>query len=118
MNSRGHIVKVQLSELKGLVNKALINYGYSEEATVAISEVLLYAQTRGHNQGVVNLIGSGIPNEADGVIEVIKESRVSALLDAHQNHGMVTVNKATDMAMQKAHEHGIAIVGAHGINTS
>lgn len=111
-------MKVKLTELKDLTHKALLKYGFNEQQAKDVAEVLLYAQLRGNNQGVVKLIGAGYHNTATGDIEVLKESKVSALLDAHQNAAMVAVNKAVEMASQKAHEHGVAVVGVHGINTS
>lgn len=111
-------MKVKLAQLKEIVDTALTNYGYDEQDRKIIAEVLLYAQLRGNNQGIVKLIGAGIPNGASGEIETLKETKVSALLDAHQNHAMVAITKASDLAIQKAKQSGIAVVGVHGINTS
>ena len=47
-------MKVKISQLRELTNKTLGRYGYSEEEAKIISEVLLYAQLRGNNQGVVS----------------------------------------------------------------
>jgi L-2-hydroxycarboxylate dehydrogenase (NAD+) len=111
-------VKVKLDELKQLVHKALLMSGFDEEQAKAVGEVMLYAQLRGNNQGIVKLIGAGYHNDATGPVEVVKEGKVSALLDAHQNGAMVAVNKAVAMASAKAKEHGIAVVGINGVNTS
>jgi len=48
-------MKVKLFELEGLVEKALTKYGYDSEESQIIKEVLMYAQLRGNNQGVVKL---------------------------------------------------------------
>jgi|GEM_PF-6971492 len=109
-------MRIPLTELKALTEKALSNYGYNEQEIKIITDVLLYAQMRGNNQGIVKLIGRGIPNGADGEIETLKETKVSALLDAHQNHAMVSISKASDTAIQKAKESGIAVIGVNGIN--
>ena len=111
-------MKVKLDELKDLVDKALAKSGYDENERATISEVMLYAQLRGNNQGVVKLIGPGYPKGATADIEVVKESKTTALLDAHQNAAMVAINQATDLVITKAHESGIAVVGVCGINTS
>jgi len=82
-------------------------------------EVLLYAQLRGNNQGVVKLIGNGIPKAPDtGKIEIEKDTKISALVNGHKNHAMVVVNYAVDLAIKKAQEHGIGLVGVNHINTS
>jgi hypothetical protein len=43
----------------------LASYGYTEKEAGSILEVLLYAQLRGNNQGVVKLIGNGIRQAPD-----------------------------------------------------
>jgi LDH2 family malate/lactate/ureidoglycolate dehydrogenase len=114
-----NFMKVKIEELKNLTNKAILKYGYDEKEAEAIREVLLYAQFRGNNQGIVKLIGSGIPKPPDaGEIEVEKETKLSVLLNGHKNHAMVVVNKATDAAVHKAKEHGVGLVGVNHINTS
>jgi len=64
---------IKLKELKELVNKALVKYGYNLEEVTIISDVLMYAQTRGNSQGISKLIGRGIPkgNETSE-IKIIK----------------------------------------------
>jgi L-2-hydroxycarboxylate dehydrogenase (NAD+) len=112
-------MKVKIEELKNLTNKAILKYGYDEKEAEAIQEVLLYAQFRGNNQGVVKLIGSGIPKPSDaGEIEIEKETKLSVLINGHKNHAMVVVNKAADLAIRKAKEHGLALVGVNHLNTS
>jgi len=39
-------MKIKISDLKDLVNKALNKYGYSNEEISIISSILLYAQLR------------------------------------------------------------------------
>lgn len=51
---------IKISELTDLVLKTLARYGYTNEEAKTIADVLLYAQLRDNNQGVVKLIGKGI----------------------------------------------------------
>lgn len=112
-------MKLKFSELEKLAEKALLKYGYTLAEAGVIKDVLLYAQMRGNNQGVVKLIGAGIPKPKDvGTIDVEKDTKLSALINGKKNHAMVVVNKAVDIAVQKAKDHGIGIVGVSGINTS
>jgi L-2-hydroxycarboxylate dehydrogenase (NAD+) len=112
-------MKVKLEDLKTQVKKALLHYGYTDEESSVIGEVLLYAQLRGNNQGIVKLIGNGIPKAKDaGEIGIEKDTKLSALISGNKNHAMVVVNKAVDLAIQKAKEHGMGIVGVNSINTS
>jgi LDH2 family malate/lactate/ureidoglycolate dehydrogenase len=112
-------MKVKLTDLKNLAKKAILKYGYTGKEAGSILEVLLYAQLRGNNQGVVKLIGNGIPKAPDtGKIEIEKDTKISALVNGHKNHAMVVVNYAVDLAIKKAQEHGIGLVGVNHINTS
>lgn len=112
-------MKIKLSELKDIAKKAILKYGYSEKEADAILEVLLYAQLRGNNQGIVKLIGAGIPKPQDvGEIKIEKDTKLSAIINGHKNHAMVVVNKGVDIVVQKAKEHGMGIVGINHINTS
>ena len=58
-------MKIKISQLDNLVKKALKKYGYAPKEIKVIKDVLLYAQLRGNNQGIVKLIGKGIPKSAD-----------------------------------------------------
>ena len=112
-------MKIKLETLQDLTHKALRNYGYTEDEIEIIKPVLLYAQLRGNNQGVVKLIGKGIPKPSDvGALEIEKETKLSAVLNGHKNHAMIVVNKGTDLAIKKAREHGVGLVGINHINTS
>jgi hypothetical protein len=47
-----------------------------------MKDVLLYAQLRGNNQGVVKIIGLGMPkNPNAGEIKIAKETPISARID-------------------------------------
>ncbi len=112
-------MKVAISELKKLVDQALAKQGYNSEESAIIEEVLMYAQLRGNNQEVVKLIGAGIPKSPEAHEMVIeKETKVSALLNANQTHAMLVINQAVGMAIKKAKEFGVGIIGVNGINTS
>lgn len=110
-------MKVAISELKRLVNKALSNQGYLPDEVKIISEILMYAQLRGNNQGVVKLIGSGIPKrKGDKPPKIIKETPVSALFDGRKTHAMLVMDLMTNTAIEKARKSGVGITG--NFNTS
>src|SRR5690606_29928561 len=97
---------------KTLTKKAILKYGYSEKEAKAIQDILLYAQLRGNNQGVVKLIGGGIPKrEKAAAPQIVKETPVSALLDGNETHAMVVMNLVTETAIDKAKKTGVGIVG-------
>lgn len=112
-------MKVQVDELKRVTLQVLARSGYPPDEAETILEVLMYAQLRGNNQGVVKLIGAGMPRDkACKSISTIRETKLSALLDGGRNSGMVVVSYAMKLAIQKASEHGIGIVGTNNTNSS
>jgi LDH2 family malate/lactate/ureidoglycolate dehydrogenase len=112
-------MKISTGELKELTTRAVRNFGYTEHEASIISEVLLYAQLRGNNQGVVKLIGKGIPRDkAAGDIVVEKETPISIRINGNRNHAMVVVKKAVDIVTEKAGKSGFAIAGTFNTNTS
>lgn len=112
-------MQIRVDELKQVTLQVLASSGYPPEEATAILEVLMYAQLRGNNQGVVKLIGAGMPrSNAAQPISIVKDTKLSALVDGGKNTGMVVLSYATDLAIQKAREHGVGIVGTNNTNTS
>lgn len=105
-------MKIKVSDLEILTEKALIKQGYGTDESKIIKKVLLYAQLRGNNQGVVKLIGKGIPKrDGVGIPKIVKETPVSALIDGNNTHAIIVMNQVTDLAIKKAKQSGIGIVG-------
>ena len=112
-------MKISLTELEALTSKALAKYGYSESEAKVIKDILLYAQLRGNNQGVVKLIGNGIPRRSEGTEPVIeKETMVSALVNGKATHAMVVMDKLVDIAIEKATTTGVGIAGNYNTDES
>ncbi len=112
-------MRVQVDELRDIARQAILHYGYDEEQASLILEVLMYAQLRGNNQGVVKLIGAGMPRDAGAKpIEVAKETPLSVLINGNGNHGMVVLTFATDRVIEKARQNGFGIAGTHNTATS
>src|SRR3989344_9212499 len=112
-------MKVKITELEDLGRKALQKYGYNEKETETILDLLMYAQLRGNNQGLVKLIGKGIPkNPLAGTITVEKETKLSLRINGHHNPGAIVIKKAMDLAVDKAKKHGIGIAGTNTTNSS
>ena len=112
-------MKVKISELKKLARQAIKHYNYNDQETKIILDILMYAQLRGNNQGIIKLIGKCIPkSDKAGKIKVLKRTKLSTLLDGNQNMGMVIVTRAMEIALQKAKKHGFAIVGTNNTCSS
>jgi LDH2 family malate/lactate/ureidoglycolate dehydrogenase len=107
-------VKISIQELKRLSEKAISKYGYSEEESTVILDMLMYAQMRGNDQGIVKLIGKGIPkNEKAQIPTIEKETPTTAIINANFSMEAIAMEKAVNMVIKKAKEMGIAIVGTH-----
>ena len=111
-------MKVALDKLREVTRLAIAAQGFNTADTETILEIILYAQLRGNNQNVIKLLGAGMPANPDaGEIRVIKETKLSALLDGAWNQGMVVLSRATELAADKAREHGFGIVGSRRTNS-
>jgi L-2-hydroxycarboxylate dehydrogenase (NAD+) len=112
-------MKIDLKELESLTTKAIKNFGYDDSETATIRDMLLYAQLRGNNQGVVKLIGKGIPKDpGTGAITVEKETALSAKINGNQNQAMIVLKKALEVALEKAKTNGMGVAGTFNTSTS
>ena len=111
-------MKVPVEALRSATRRAIAAGGYNQADTEIILDVILYAQLRGNNQNVIKLLGAGMPaNPRAGEIKVVKDTKLSALLDGDWNQGMVVVSRATELAIDKAEAHGFGIVGTRRSNS-
>lgn len=98
-------MQIKINELESLVKKALKNMGYSSKEINLIKDVLFYAQLRGNNQGIVKLIGKGMPKSAHaGEITVEKETKLATLVNGNYNQGMVVLSYAMEKVLKKSKE--------------
>ncbi|OGC49534.1 hypothetical protein A3F07_04670 [candidate division WWE3 bacterium RIFCSPHIGHO2_12_FULL_38_15] len=112
-------MKIKIIFLERLIKKALKKYGYTPKEIKTIKNILQYAQLRGNNQGIVKLIGKGIPRRVEGQPpKIIKQSKVSALVDGNKTHAMVVMDYLTDLAIKKAKKSGVGIAGSNNTEES
>lgn len=113
------MVHISIDTLTEVTLIVLEKQGYPTDEAQTILEVLLYAQLRGNNQGIVKLIGAGMPRDPNCTpMRIVHETKLSALIDGGRHAGMVAMRHALDVAIGKARDHGFAIVGTHNTNTS
>lgn len=112
-------MQIAVSKLTKIAKKAVLKYGYTPKEAKTILDVLMYAQLRGNNQGIVKLINKGIPKSAEaGEIKVIKETKLSTLLDGNHNMGMVVMQDALKRVLKKTKKYGFGIVGTFNTASS
>lgn len=110
-------MKVKVSELRDKVLRGVKKLGYKGPDAEVISEVLLYAQLRGNNQGITKIATGGVPKASDvQPLKVVKENKCGALLSG--GHSMVASAKAADMAVELADKHGVGVVASNHTFTS
>lgn len=110
-------MKVKVSELREKVLAGVAKLGYKDEDARVISDVMLYAQLRGNNQGITKIATGGVSKASDvQELKVVKENKCGALLSG--GHSMVATAKATEMAVRLAGEHGVGVVGSNHTFTS
>lgn len=110
-------MKINVEDLKTKVLAGVSKLGYKDEDAKTISDVLLYAQLRGNNQGITKIATGGVPKASDiQELKVVKENKCGALLSG--GHSMVATAKATQMAIDLAEKHGVGVVSSNHTFTS
>lgn len=112
-------VIVTIEELTETTRKAIKTYGYDDKATECILDILMYAQLRGNNQGIIKVTTNGIARDAQAKpIKVTEPVPLSAAIDGGNNHGMIVLDRAAEIAIEKCKKHGVGIVGTNHTFTS
>lgn len=107
-------MKISIHELTELTTKALLKHGYSEGEAEVVRDMLMYAQLRGNDQGIVKLIGKGMPKHEKAQSPTIeKETPTTGIINANLSMEAIALEQAVTMAIGKAKQMGIAIVGTH-----
>ncbi len=114
-------MKIKIDELRNKIEKVLSSKYYSAEQAKAIAEVLVYAELTGKNtQGIVKLSGTQpIQNiKPKSEPKIIKETKLSVLIDGGGNPGALVSHMATKKVIEKCDESGFGIVGTNNTFSS
>ncbi|MEX2028630.1 MAG: Ldh family oxidoreductase [Candidatus Curtissbacteria bacterium] len=114
-------MKIKITELAGKIENVLSVAHYSKSQAKDISDVLLYAEMTGKNtQGLLKLMGTepiqSIKPKHDPI--VIKETKLSQLIDGGGSSGILIARMATKVAIEKCKENGFGIVGTNNTFSS
>lgn len=102
--------------LEQFVTDAFLKFGFSEEDAKIITDVLITADKYGiesHGMQRVSRYNNGLQSgliKLDAKPEVVFETPVSAVIDAHEGMGQPVSYRAMNMAIDKAKASGIGIV--------
>ena len=95
-------MKIPFQELYKLSKKAILKYGYSEEEAQIILDMLMYAQMRGNDQGIVKLIDKGMPKHEKAQTPTIeKETPTTAIINANLSMEAIAMEQAVTMVIKK-----------------
>jgi L-2-hydroxycarboxylate dehydrogenase (NAD+) len=113
-------VKIALSDLKQKVT-ATLSEGFPQDQAERIAEPLIWAEMSGiSTQGIIKLTGSeplqSIKPEHEMKVE--RDTKLSQLINAGANPATLASQQAVDVAINKANDHGIGIVGVRNTYTS
>ncbi|GJD12182.1 Uncharacterized oxidoreductase YjmC [Galdieria sulphuraria] len=109
-------VAVPLDELEELIEKRLEKLKYNEQEIQVIKQVILYSQLVDGTQGVLKLLMDGVgsitqPNPSQYAPRVVYDGGVALRIDGGSSLGMVVLDFATNKAIERATELGLAMVG-------
>ncbi len=109
---------LQIEEARALAVAALKGIGFDDEASTVTADHLVDAALRGLTFGSlprILAIAEKIAEHGDRrrPIRILRETPVSALIDGGDQVGYFVAWRATKLAIDKAKESGIAIVGAN-----
>lgn len=115
-------INISIKNLCEIVMEILEKSGVNKNDSRIILDTILFANRRGvatHGVGrlplYVHKIAAGHYNPKNE-IEVLTDNAAYALLDAHNGFGQVAAHKATQMAIEKAKQFGVAVVGVRNSN--
>jgi LDH2 family malate/lactate/ureidoglycolate dehydrogenase len=109
---------VSLEKLRAMVHGAVTGLGYGPGDAQIITDVLVYAQSRGNTQGLAKIATGGVPEAAQTEpLRLVSERKSGAMFSGGQS--MVASLAAANKAVELAQEHGISIVAVnHAVGSS
>ena len=114
--------RLPYDETKAFCQKVFAGYGFTPEESARITEVLLDADLSGiESHGVQRLIRyhkeiTGGLVKVDAKPEIVRETPVSATVDANDAMGQLVGIQAMDLAIEKAKKTGVGMVAVRNSN--
>ena len=115
-------IRYSYETLKTFCTDAFLKFGFTEEESKTIVDVLLTSDLYGiESHGVQRLVRyhKGIEKgliKVDAKPEIVFETPVSAVIDGHDGMGQLMGYKAMTLAIEKAKQSGMAIVTVRNSN--
>lgn len=111
---------IPIAEFQNAISSFLSKVGYCSSDKEIITKTLMYAELRGNNQGIIKLLtGALYPNHKEGkTVDIIHQTPVSARLNGNQKCGMVVLQEAVNLALEKSTKTGIAVIGCFNYSSA
>jgi LDH2 family malate/lactate/ureidoglycolate dehydrogenase len=110
-------VRLSAAEAQTLAEEVLRRIGYDAEEARIIADHVVDAALCGYEYSglpkILNVAEHRQLRQPRRPMRALRETSVSALFDGGNNNGMVTMYRATQIAIAKAREHGMAVVGVN-----
>ena len=110
-------VRLTVAEAQTLAEQALGRIGYDAEEAHIIADHVVDAALCGYEYSglpkILNVAEHRQLRQPRRPMRALRETPLSALFDGGNNNGMVTMYRATQVAIAKAREHGFAAVGVN-----
>lgn len=113
-------MKIAIDELRKKITRHLEKHLSNEQAN-SVADYLLWAEMSGiSTQGVIKMTGTEPLQDIVPKYEmkVERETKLSQLIDAGANPAPLATQIATDIAIAKANEHGLGLVGVRNTFSS
>jgi LDH2 family malate/lactate/ureidoglycolate dehydrogenase len=114
-------MEISIKELREKVLTTFTENGFSPEDSEKIWEYLLWAEMSGNStQGIIKMTGTEpLQNiKPKYEIKIDRDKKLSQLIDGGANPAPLVSSHATEVAIQKAKEHGFGIVGVRNTFSS
>lgn len=110
-------VRLSAIEAKTLAEEVLGRIGYDAEEARIIADHVIDAALCGYEYSglpkILNVAEHRQLRQPRRPMRALRETSISALFDGGNNNGMVTMYRATQVAIAKAREHGMSVVGVN-----
>jgi LDH2 family malate/lactate/ureidoglycolate dehydrogenase len=110
-------VRLSASEAQTLAEQALGKIGYDAEEARIIADHVVDAALCGYEYSglpkILNVAEHRQLRQPRRPLRALRETPLSALFDGGNNNGMVAMYRATQVAIAKAREHGMSVVGVN-----
>jgi LDH2 family malate/lactate/ureidoglycolate dehydrogenase len=110
-------VRLSVSEAQALSEDVLRKIGYDAEEARIIADHVMDAALCGYEYSglpkILNVAEHPLLREPRRRMRVLRETANSVLYDGGNNSGMVTLYRATQIAIAKARDHGMSVVGVN-----